>query len=518
MTPLGFSLSIRHAIRKRNSLAAIIMVSLLPAITGCTQEMEIPGNAQVGISILSKDSTSCRILFTPDHESDYFTYAIGDDNDYEAFGEGLLDNTERAEGDSQTDTIEITVKSNAEWEMENRNEWLHAERSGKETILIAADKNAGTEERSGEITLSTATVTQNLKISQLGAVFEGKFEDLFSVTRAVISRNGRFLGCIESELMEDGWNYRYFMSMIDLETGEKTDYVESGYSDIVAITDDGTEMIVANSGNMEYAIFSEGETFPITVPQGYSKIGVENMSSDGRIIVGYAMDSQIRYCPVKWTDGTPEILPMPEINAASAELRSGVMARGCSSDGSVIYGSEWDNYGVVYWKDGQMHFPGLDYADYATVMIEDPWIGQYEGEMLCAFIMNAETNRISPNGKYLAGRYETAIDVGGVPTSGSVLAYMDLEKEELAILDEYEDFGSETMTDDGMLFCFIGSGSSGYAYDSNTGQMYTISEWFKNTYGIILSDDRVVTHIGENGTFFGRKRHNAAYIPWYVKP
>ena len=107
MTPLGFSLSIRHAIRKRNSLAAIIMVSLLPAITGCTQEMEIPGNAQVGISILSKDSTSCRILFTPDHESDYFTYAIGDDNDYEAFGEGLLDNTERAEGNSPVE-IEIS--------------------------------------------------------------------------------------------------------------------------------------------------------------------------------------------------------------------------------------------------------------------------------------------------------------------------------------------------------------------------------------------------------------------------
>ena len=78
---------------------------------------------------------------------------------------------------------------------------------------------------------------------------------------------------------------------------------------------------------------------------------------------------------------------------------------------------------------------------------------------------------------------------------------MDLEKEELAILDEYEDFGSETMTDDGILFCFIGSGSSGYAYDSNTGQMHTISEWFKNTYGIILSDDRVVPHRGKRDIF-----------------
>ncbi len=116
------------------------------------------------------------------------------------------------------------------------------------------------------------------------------------------------------------------------------------------------------------------------------------------------------YRPLKWTDGgTPEVLPVPELNFRNEPYVSGVMARGCSADGSVIYGSTWDNldYGMLYWKDGKVDWVGSDVREVRTVQIENGIGEMIDYNIVNGMICTAELTNISPNGRWIAGTYRT---------------------------------------------------------------------------------------------------------------
>ena len=47
------------------------------------------------------------------------------------------------------------------------------------------------------------------------------------------------------------------------------------------------------------------------------------------------------YKPLLWIDGVPHELPIPDKNFRDEEIWVGVMARGISANGEIIYGTSW---------------------------------------------------------------------------------------------------------------------------------------------------------------------------------
>ena len=63
---------------------------------------------------------------------------------------------------------------------------------------------------------------------------------------------------------------------------------------------------------------------------------VSRTSEDGRYWVGYVTERKGFYRPVLWTDGVPELLPMPEKNYRDEDFTTGILGRGISNDGSHL--------------------------------------------------------------------------------------------------------------------------------------------------------------------------------------
>lgn len=88
---------------------------------------------------------------------------------------------------------------------------------------------------------------------------------------------------------------------------------------------------------------------------------------------------------------------------------TGVTARGCSADGSVIYGSTWDNldFGMLYWKEGKVDWVGSDVREVETVQIDNGIGETIDYRLVNGMIATAEYTKISPNGRWIAGAYRT---------------------------------------------------------------------------------------------------------------
>lgn len=133
------------------------------------------------------------------------------------------------------------------------------------------------------------------------------------------------------------------------------------------------------------------------------------------------------YYPLVWRNGVAEKLPWPEKNFRDKAFLNGIIARGISADGSVIYGSTWDNYdfGMVYWKDGVVKYVGEDVHEVTPITVETI-VGPVETHMANGMTATAELYKVSPNGEWIAGTYrtETATGDGGAPvTSGYTAAF-----------------------------------------------------------------------------------------------
>ena len=114
---------------------------------------------------------------------------------------------------------------------------------------------------------------------------------------------------------------------------------------------------------------------------------VASTSADGNVWVGYAMKSMndghgSLYWPLKWVDGEAQELKMPATSYrgeeyTSAQFLNGVMARGISANGEIIYGSTWDNEdaGMIWWDaEGTARYVGEDVRNEREVTMVD-WSG-----------------------------------------------------------------------------------------------------------------------------------------------
>lgn len=97
-------------------------------------------------------------------------------------------------------------------------------------------------------------------------------------------------------------------------------------------------------------------------------------------------------------------------NFVGEDFWYGILGRGISADGSVIYGTTWENwdFGMVYWKDwqngGQAEYVGKDVHVRKVEKALDSQGLEYDYYCADGMICQANRTNISPSGKWIAGR------------------------------------------------------------------------------------------------------------------
>lgn len=406
-------------------------------------------------------------------------------------------------------TLQIGIQSTASWTTECDEDWIILEQTA-DTLTVSVKENKSGFQKSGNILVKSGNLTEKIAIEQLSDRFKGRFEDMYYFSHYIaMSRNGRYIaGMKTKEIRNDA--YIYTPTIIDTYTGEET-YLEDiqGFDAINAISDDGKTLIYMQGGSTVKCL-RDGVEFELTLPEGYNYPNVSSISSDGSVMVGYCINSKSSgwkpYVAVKWINGEPEILDIPSHNIWGIEdnLLS-VMARGCSNDGSIAFGSEWTDFGLIYWKGKELHYPGYDYADKTE---------------FTSVILEAETTNISPNGKYIGTSKAQYVEMSFPIKQPAVI---NTETGQLILIENSEEGSCKCVTDDGIAF--IASPSAlcdhGLVANINDGTVQSLTEWFQNNYNIGLSDNRYVMQVSDDGkVIWGIQAIPAppmglAFIPWY---
>lgn len=290
--------------------------------------------------------------------------------------------------------------------------------------------------------------------------------------------------------------------MIDFTTGDTTEIDletppegNETYDSVGAISDDGRTLIIENKMGVVADIYIDGVRTPLSCQPGYSRPWPTGMSADGSVIVGSCSIDDAEFykvAPCKWVNGEQTILDMPELNAGGLPLENGVYLRGCSSDGSVIYGSEWDSFGLVYYKDDRMFNIGVDNSEAVNTGTGI--------EVVTIPYLEASYNNVSHNGKWIVCNYRL---------DGVVYPFrVDTETGSFEYLESARDCGTATVTDDGIVFGYSPATNAAYGVviDFNAGTTETIDAWMERVHGITVSSDRWIDQVGDNGKSFAGKK------------
>lgn len=431
-----------------------------------------------------------------------------------------------AEGGSFTIGIEA---SSASWDASGWDSWIEVEINKEEgTIVLTAQANDTGMPRETSVQLICGEASSEISLSQLYEGFKGNFTDMHEYgDKPVFSKNGRFYATYDVEYLSDGNTAVVIPIIVNAETGEKTVLEGSTeYKDMKAVNNDGTMISIMTS--LASVVLKNGEPLSLEV-SGYKNVNVEGFNGDGSIMVGYAQEAEGRkYVPIKWTDLTPEILPVPETNMNGLSLNNGAMARGCSEDGSVIYGSEWDTQGVIYWKDGQMTYIAQETAITRTVLISNMFTGELEESEKTAFLKkNAERYCISPNGRYIACTfYDYFTDESGESPSTNINypAIIDTETGTAVLFGEagFQKAMGMFASNDGVLFgnSTDSGDAKGYIFNIGSQSAVPVSEWLMSQYGIVTDDNRYIMNMSSDGKTLGGWRVESgatgtSYPGWY---
>lgn len=430
--------------------------------------------------------------------------------------------TFNAEGQSFTVSVDA---SSEEWEVSGWDSWIEAEidRENNAVTLTASENTTG-KIRETSMTFVCGEAEALVSLSQLYSGFEGNFTDIYGYgDKPVFSKNGKYFATYDIEY--EGNTSILMPVVVNAETGEAVVYEGSTeYKDIKAVNNDGTLVSVGTS--LSCVVLKNGEPVTLEV-SGYKNINVEGFSGDGNIMVGYAQEADGRkYAPIKWTDMTPEILSVPDTNINGTALRNGAMARGCSEDGSVIYGSEWDTQGLIYWKDAQMHYVAKESAIVRTVLVSNMFTGELEEDEKTAYIKKqAERYCISPNGKYIGCTfYDYYTDGTTASKSINYPAIVNTEDGTVTLFSEagFQKSMGMAASDEGVLFGNSTDAGSpaGYVFTIGSESATPVSDWLSSTYGILTDDNRYVLNVSSDGNIVSGWRieggaTGTSYQGWY---
>ena len=438
----------------------------------------------------------------------------------------------------------IEVKASpATWEATPGATWVKVERTDDRTLTVTVDDNDTGAERSTTIAIVADQASQEIRVNQLAKDNEfARFRKLDTFQMgAAMSPSGKYAGGFTASIAPDD-SWQYSPTIVDLETGEVYEFgpfPESLYylTQTMAITDQGLLFISDGSNGGQIAIDLTGNIFIPEAPAGFTnKPQIQGTSADGKYWVGYAVnESTLRgglYHPLLWTDGVPEVLPMPDKNFRNQEFTTGIMARGISANGEIIYGTSWENddCGMLYWKNNgttveEPRWVGDDIRRLTPVIVED-WMGEYEYNLVDGCICTAETTKVSPSGKWIATTYrKEEVGSDGFIAYVQRPAFYNTETETTTVVEDYGEATGMHVTDDGIAFIGIGTMfiTEGKVYDLNTGtDLGNMADWVAENYGIIIPGG-VIEYISADGRFvLGTKAESSVggvnFINWYIAP
>lgn len=443
--------------------------------------------------------------------------------------------------DAQPQILEVAASS--DWEATPSATWIKLDVTAT-TIVVSVNANETDMERNGKITIVSDELTKEVAVCQFPKDSEFAIYRRPKVAQAlVISPNGKYAGGYLMDIdSSDAYTYRPVI--IDLETDERYEFGPYPASlfkiqKSECINDNGQLILKDTDG----AILFDLEDMDYTLvgsPAGFQgRPGVAFTSSDGSIWVGYTMKAG-SYYPLVWKDGVAQELEWPATdfreNAWDPELTTGLMARGCSADGRIIYGSTWTNtdYGMVYWDEtgkirwvGEEDTSGVGRVVTPVKMLDfrDQW---YDKNLVNGMRSISSQHHISPNGKYITGDYcEEALSENKREIVETFYpAFFNTETKKLTIFRDQVGNMAMCASDDGVGF--IGHGrlgiTSGVAVDiENETLLGTTQEWVKENYGITVPIGYIEYVCAGNKSLLGMMAvpggpQGVYFLNWYVAP
>ncbi len=389
----------------------------------------------------------------------------------------------------------IEVNASSSWTYTINDSWINEISCESTGLTVQADAYYGTDMRVGSITFETDAMTVKVTICQQNCLVTSVVNEIFAYGEP--SPSGYY---IAGMYYPD--DYYAVPTRIDTRTGEVVyyDYLDNSLE--VTAVDDNGNIYIAEPWFTEggYIDASTGVYTAMEVPDDMVNGGVTGVSADGSVWVGFGCPEEGNWVPMKWVNGVPEQLSMPVTNGSGfEEIWYGVVARGCSDDGSIIYGSIMDYSEAIYWtKEGEVKFIGEELLEYS------------EGMLTAGARCNSDKQRISPNGKWLSFCYENN------STGVSYPGFIDLETEVVTVMEKYSGYDIMTISNDFEMVLF----SSGYLQYTSIlkadGTLMDSMDWIEEEYGLIIEDNRAITQIAANGNIAGYKYTGSTYVSWWL--
>ncbi|WP_417179971.1 BACON domain-containing protein, partial [Alistipes putredinis] len=353
--------------------------------------------------------------------------------------------------------LAVDVKASpAQWTATPGATWVKIERTDERTLTITVDDNGTGAERNTTITIEAGQASQQIRVNQLPLDSEfARYRRLETFQMgAVMSPSGRYMGGFTASIAPDD-SWQYSPTIVDTETDEVYEFgpfPESLYylTQTMAITDQGLLFISDGFHGGQIAIDLTGNIFIPEAPAGFTnKPQIQGTSADGKYWVGFGMKGKLFEDPAPqkallWIDGVPHELPMLDLNYRDEEIWVGVMARGISADGSIIYGTSWESsdFGMLYWVNNgentaKPRWVGEDVREVTEITMQMGDGTEYKTHKVYGCICTAELTKISPNGKWIASssRTETPADDRISIVTTQKAAFFNTETETTVIVE-----------------------------------------------------------------------------------
>lgn len=438
-------------------------------------------------------------------------------------------------------TKTIKVEASGDWTVntEETDSWLTVVNKTDNSLELSAEPNDTGFLRNTVLTVSAGKASRKITIEQTMKDNEiARYRLISQFLRTVISPNGKYAGGFYTSFDENG-QFVFQPYIIDMATDEwQLIGTYSGdlfvLQDSAMITDDGQLFLTdGDHGScIRFSMAEAGDYEIIPMIDGFMSLPeVAHSADNGNIWVGYSVKAvqgkESQYFPIKWINGVPEVMPRPELSYRNVEFITGVMARGCSLDGSIIYGTTWDNddCGMVYWKDGKVDYVWRE-------NIRETYMLDHEGMQKPYTLVDGMITygmipyQASASGKYLSGTFRTEKmdDKHQKVLTATCPAFFNTETKELF---KITDLPGST---DGSAMCALDNGigfigtpnsgtSNGYVVEIETGAILgSIQEWIFEKYGIQIPNG-YPNYISPDGSIIlGTKPMGEIAPNWYVAP
>lgn len=428
--------------------------------------------------------------------------------------------------------LTIQIEASQSWSAQPDASWLTTDKTDETTLTISAADNTEPNEREAIVTVTAGSAIAYITINQLGYESAIHFRDLSRFQYdAVISPSGTYVGGFIYTV--DEMSNGFFQPVIIETATDEWHYLETypqslyDLTQTSAITDDGKLFIENNNGGGNILFSLSEEPFaPDASSAGFPSLPViTGTAADCTTWVGYSYRDEM-YCPLVWRNGVAEELPWPEKNFRDEPFVSGIIPRGISADGSVIYGSTWDNrdFGMVYWKDGEVKYVGEDVHEVTPITV-DAVTGPVETHMANGMTATAEMYKVSPNGEWIAGTYRTEMQAGegeAPVTADNVAAFYNTVEGKTYLAEGFAT--AIGVTNDGMGFVSKTNIAltTCNVYDIKNGtDLGNINDWVLQNYGYILPQMTYVQFASADGRIlFGRimisNNNLTQWRSWYL--